>query len=60
MGGWKPGGGGVTWLTFCWVCASGLTEPLPHYSLFCGHIIDPIYLSQLVTLEKIGSFEILN
>ena len=35
------GGGGVTWANFCWVCASGLLEPLPHYSLFCGHIIDP-------------------
>ena len=35
------GGGGVTWANFCWVCACGLLEPLPHYSLFCGHIIDP-------------------
>ena len=30
-----PGGGG-TWVNFCWVCAAGLSEPLPHYSLFCG------------------------
>ena len=38
----------VTWANICWVCAAGLSEPLPHYSLFCGHIIDPI----LVTLGK--------
>ena len=24
-----PGG---TWVNFCWVCATGLSEPLPHYS----------------------------
>ena len=23
--------GGVTWVNFCWVCAAGLSEPLPHY-----------------------------
>ena len=28
------GGGGGTWVQFCWVCA----EPLPHYSLFCGQL----------------------
>ena len=33
-------GGGGTWVKFCWVCAAGLSEPLPHYSLFCGHFID--------------------
>ena len=32
--------GGGTWVKFCWVCAAGLSEPLPHYSLFCGHFID--------------------
>ena len=32
------GGGGVTWVNFCWVCAAGLSEPLPHYSLFRGHL----------------------
>ena len=37
------GGGGVTWANFCWVCSSGLLEPLPHYSLLCGHIIDPSF-----------------
>ena len=26
----------VTWVNFCWVCAAGLSELLPHYSLFCG------------------------
>ena len=32
-----PGGrgGGGTWVNFCWVCATGLSDPLPHYSLFC-------------------------
>ena len=31
-----PGGG--TWVNFCWVCAAGLSEPLPHYSLFCSQL----------------------
>ena len=31
-------GRGVTWVKFCWVCAAGLSEPLPHYSLFCGQL----------------------
>ena len=22
---------GGTWVNFCWVCAAGLSEPLPHY-----------------------------
>ena len=26
---------------FCWVCAAGLSEPLPHYSLFCGQTKTP-------------------
>ena len=34
----KPGGGGGTWVNFCWVCAAGLSEPLPHYSLFRGQL----------------------
>ena len=45
------GGGGVgegTWVNFCWIFAVGLSEPLPHNSLLCGHIIDPI----LVTFGK--------
>ena len=29
---------GVTCVNFCWVCAAGLSEPLPHYSLFCGQL----------------------
>ena len=41
-GSWVPGG------NFCWVCAAGLSEPLPHYSLLGGHIIDPM----LVTFGK--------
>ena len=30
------GGGGV-----CWVCAAGLSEPLPHFSLFFGQLLTP-------------------
>ena len=30
--------GGVTWVNVCWVCAAGLTQPLPHYSLFFGQL----------------------
>ena len=33
-----PRGGGGTWVNFCWVCTAGLSEPLPHYSLFCGQL----------------------
>ena len=32
------GGGGGTWVNFCWVCAAGLSEPLLHCSLFCGQL----------------------
>ena len=28
--------GGSTWVNFCWVCAAGRSEPLPHYNLFLG------------------------
>ena len=42
------GGGGVTWVNLCRACAAGISESLPHYSLFCGHIINPI----LVILGK--------
>ena len=35
--GWG-GGGGATWVNFCWVCATGLSEPLSHYSLLCSHV----------------------
>ena len=35
QGGW---GGGGTWIKFCWVCAAGLSESLPNYSLFCGQL----------------------
>ena len=34
----SPGGGGGTWVDFCCVCAAGLSEPLPHYSLFCDQL----------------------
>ena len=48
---WIPGGGGggASWVNFCWVCAAGLSEPIPHYSLFLWPIVDPI----LVTFGKI-------
>ena len=32
----RPPGG--TCVNFCWVCAASLSEPLPHYSLFCGQL----------------------
>ena len=37
---WPRGGGGRggTWDNFCLVCAAGLSQPLPHYSLFCGQL----------------------
>ena len=28
----------VKWVNFCWVCAAGLSEPLPHCSRFCGQL----------------------
>ena len=34
----RGGGGGRTWVKFCWVCATGFSEPLLHYSLFCGQL----------------------
>ena len=30
------GCGGVAWVNFYWACATGLSEPIPHYSLFWG------------------------
>jgi len=33
--------GGGTCVNFCWVCAAGLSEPLPHYSPFCGQFSTP-------------------
>ena len=42
------GGGGGNWVNVFWVCAAGLSEPLPHYSLFFWPIIDPT----LVTFSK--------
>ena len=44
-GGGGGGSGGVIWVDFCWVCAFGLSKSLSHYSLFCGHIIDPILVT---------------
>ena len=26
------GGGVDSWVSFCWVCAAGFSEPLPHFS----------------------------
>ena len=41
-GGWGWGG---TWVNLCWVCATGLSEPLPHYSHILWPIIDPILVT---------------
>ena len=44
VAGWlfhRPGEGG-TWVNFCWVCAAGLTDPLPQYSLFLVWVIDQV------------------
>ena len=32
------GGGGGTLVNVCGVCAAGISEPLPHYSLFFGQL----------------------
>ena len=33
----RVGGGlGIAWVNIFWVSAAGISEPLPHYSLFCG------------------------
>ena len=48
------GGGGGLQVKFCQVCAAGLSEPLPLYSLFCDQlqIAEPI----LVTFRQICNF----
>ena len=48
---WLKTSQGGTWVNFCWVCAAGLSAPLPHYSLLWP-IIDPI----LVTFGQICNF----
>ena len=47
----KEHGGGGAWVNFCWVYATGLSEPLPHCSLFVANN-DPI----LVTFGQISNF----
>ena len=37
-----PGAGG-TWVNFYPVCVVGLSEPLPHYSLFCVQLQTPSF-----------------
>ena len=44
--------GGVTWVNFCWVCAAGLSKPRPHYSPYCGDIIDP-HLSHFLARRSV-------
>ena len=42
------GGGGVTWVIFRWMCAAGILEPLPHFSLFVVYFvanIDPVLVT---------------
>ena len=41
----RGGGGGGTWTNLCWVCAAGLSEPLPNYSHILWPIIDPILVT---------------
>ena len=48
----SPPRGKGTWVNFSWVCAAGLSEPPPHYSLFCGRLLSPV----LVTLRQICNF----
>ena len=45
-------GGGVLGLFFAGYVPAGLAEPLPHYSVFCGQVIDAI----LVTFGQIHNF----
>ena len=33
------GGGGITWVSFCWVCVAGIPKPLAHYSLFLVYFV---------------------
>ena len=42
------------WLNFCWVCATGLSDTLNHYHLFCDQLLTPI----LVTFGQICYFAI--
>ena len=30
---------GGTWVKFCWLCAAGISEPLPNYSLFLVYFV---------------------
>ena len=52
----KPGG--VTWVNFCWVCAGGISEHLPHYSLFCGQFPRQLQTPSLSLLGKYVIFAI--
>ena len=59
MGQLLPPGGG-TWVNFCWVCATGLSEPLHHYGLFCGQLPTPSSRSQLSHFLLVCIYPILN
>ena len=37
----EPRGRSLPWINFCWVCATGFSDPLPHYGLFCGQLQTP-------------------
>ena len=43
-----------TWVKFCWVYAAGISEPLPHYSLFLVYFIIIIIIINpfLVTFKQ--------
>ena len=40
-------GEGYTWVNFCWECAAGFSEPLPHYSLFQA-VLDTVHVTNFV------------
>ena len=42
--------GGVICVNFCWVCATSLSEPLPHFYLFYGQLLTLIMSVNLYTL----------
>ena len=47
--------GGSTWDNFRGVCATGLSKPLPQYSLFCGRLETPSFSHFGVRLSCLGS-----
>ena len=48
----RDGGGGLHWVKFYWVRVAGLSEPLTHYSLFCGQSDRP-HLSHAISVKYV-------